>query len=299
MIKITPDRGFIDRWTGSVMKDGIPEESYNPETKIVSDSSGSSSYVWAVSFNPYRFNRLKQPSNGCPLCKALEDIRDNPHRILDDSLDGFVAVPNKFPSSIGDSVILSRETGDKERPMYTTKDLEGFAKDAENMMRFARRIGMRAAHNGVGAGASITGHEHWQLNSRSAFIGQFGLEAAELEEIKGYPGTRLVEGFPFAQMVLNADDPERVAAFLRRLHSEISSKYDGGYVPHCVCHTGDYVAITPFRRVSPGGAGAGDTVGHITVKTREEFDSVTFDSIVKRMSEFLIGHKELELKQFL
>lgn len=297
MKKIIPNEEFLRRWVDSVTQDGIPEESIMPEIRVVADLSGKSSYTWGISFNSYRFNRLQQPRNGCPLCEALEELNENPHRILGD-LQGFVVIPNKFPSTRGASVAISVGTGTKERSMYTTKSLDNITNEMGVMFEFASIIGMRTAHNGVGAGATVPNHEHWKFSSGTSFTSSYGFEAAELMQVKGYSGLSFVQDFPFAHIVFNINDPEYIKSFLENIGRELGDKFEQGVVPHCIYQAGENVLVTPFKIFSYNGPGAGDTVGHVTVKSQQEFISATYDSLVATLDRVLFRREDIDLKSF-
>src|SRR3989344_1529200 len=158
----------MDKWHEAVKIEGLPKEAFKPEIKIVKDKSGKSAYTFGIILNEHRFRRLgalegNEGSNDCNLCNAvnLSKLEKGRNLFPDLKLEDFVVLANKFPIMEGFSMAITY----KERPMYTTRNLDGVSKELEEWLDFTDKTGFELFHNSPGFGATIPKHEHWHLTS--------------------------------------------------------------------------------------------------------------------------------------
>jgi len=295
---------FLATWKKSANFQQIPEESYRPKVRVVSDPSGRSSYTFGVIFNPHRFQRPNIGQSGeCPLCNVVSNSYDNP--ILNLVYGGdhsFVVVANQFPTHEAHSLAVDRGTLDKEKAMYTTRDLGDLAQRMNEVFSFANRNNVRVFHNSEGAGASIPRHEHWHLTNFLALYGligeEYGFENASCEPTKEDRYVNVMPHFPFAHLLFDDKDPDKIVSFLRRLDRSIGTKFGPRGVPHVLCQGREGILVVPAR-YKERGIGAGDIAGHHVVKTIEEFEKADFDFCIARLNEQLIPKEEVRLESLL
>lgn len=299
----TLDENLLKRWHELVETRGIPPEALKYKIKIVKDNSGKSDYGFGVIYNPYRSQRYNSLQNGsCPLCDVVTEISNKPSAALD-YFSGFIVVPNRYPIIEGASLAISKGVKRNEKPMYTTNNLDGLADELRTLFSYADFTGFHVFHNSAGAGATIPSHEHWQLvNFGSAYdlTGEkYGFEAADYSSLTKDREIRIMSSFPFAHLIFNRNDPEKIVFFLKRLGEKLGNKFKDGSVPHGICHANSDVLIVPSRIYTEKGIGSGDMAGHLICKTAEEFSSADFNYCSSKLGEVLFKKSELDLNTFL
>lgn len=297
----------LERWLAATNSDGVPSEAYAIETRIVRDNSGKSSYCFGAILNSYRFQRpqSKPGDRDCFLCEAVEDMSSEdsiqnlfPEYILLD----FVVRPNKFPVTKGASVAISNGIGNNERPMYTTKDLERVATEINEFAKFAKNTGFQFFHNSPGFGASISRHEHWHLTDFGIVYDKlgstYGFDSADRKPIKGSQ-VSFMPDFPFAHLIFNEGEPEKIVYLLEKLEKEIGPIFKGVGVPHTLSQGRSGILVVPAKIYKEKGIGSGDVAGHLVFKSQDEFEKADYDSCIKKLSEVLFTKDELNLERFL
>jgi hypothetical protein len=302
----TLGRDSLARWRRAANSAGIPEEAYSPTVKIVRDKSGKSNYTFAVMLNSYRFKRYKLDESVCPLCEEVQIVGSELIKNLDpDSrLENFIVTPNKFPISEGASIAIDKGILDRERPMYTTKNLDGLADELEKVFAFGNETGFRAHHNGEGAGATIPRHEHWHLINPGGIYElageKFGLGDAYIEPLCGDNRIFEMPGFPFAHIGFSQNDPERIVSFLRNLGLGIGDRYPNGAVPHTISHEQEKgVLVVPFKKFEKRGIGSGDIAGNVICHSGEEFETIDYNYCINGFGKVLFANSEIDLQRFL
>lgn len=300
---------FLDSWEKAARDVGIPQEAYQPRVRVIKDDSGNSGYSFGIILNPYRTSRPSDPTKNvldCPLCQGLVEAESRPVRRLDKQfpLEGYAVIPNKFPTIKGHTMAVTNGIKEGEVPMYSTKSLEGVAEELEKMSSYASRLGLQAFHNSEGAGASIPNHEHWHLTNWEETLvraGEFyGFEAADIEPVSRASRIGTMPGFPFAHLVFDQTSSDRIVSFLSRLSRKIGRDYDNGAVPHAICQGSLGVLVVPYKKyVGKGSIGSGDVAGHIPVKEREQFETVTYEFCLAKLITQLFSKDEIDLEKFL
>ncbi len=295
---------YVARWRAIAEKKGLPPESYNPAVRRVEDPSGKSPFKFGVLNNSYRFERDNSPqsASACFLCDAVTEATQNPELQVAEGLEGYICVAQKFPGMREHSLALAQETRPNERPIYTTSNLNGLERELAKIFQFGAQTGWRMYHNGVGVGASIPGHEHWHMTNFHGHFeqaGPIGFEAAEHGSTIISPGTYQMRGYPFAHMIFEETEPDRIVAFLKRMHSSLGGRYGQGFVPHVLVQGQGKVLVVPAKQFREKGTGSGDIAGNIVVKTREEFEQATHASCINKLGEILYPEDELNLIRLL
>ncbi len=292
---------ILERWIPAAEAFGVPKDSYNKETRMIEDKSQRQAYSFALIFNPHRIKRYhQQNTQDCPLCATLQEAKANPEILLFPQEDRgeFTLIPNKFPSVAGASVALSRE----HRPMYTTQNLSGLAEGLDLLLKFKDREGFCLHHNSEGAGASIPSHEHYHLTNYKVVAEQlgkeYGFEAADLISVARNQ-VYSMPSFPFAHLIFTQDDPQRITSFLQKLGENIGSKFQGGVVPHILAQGRKGILVAPFKTYEKKGIGAGDVTGNLSCSTREEFEQLTYQQCMDKLSSRLFTKEELTLERLL
>lgn len=299
---MAPQDGILRRWdlAADVMK--IPKKAYDMPIKIVSDKTRKSDYTFGVIYSPYRKKRPSEANvEGCPLCRtvgeAQTDTRKNlfPGRDLGD----FIIVPNKYPSTYGASLAITK----KERPMYNTKKMETLREDLETISRLCTETRYRFFHQTEGAGATIPRHEHWQLaNWEDMYVragGRYGFDVAETENLPGFDRVRVMPSFPFAHLIFDIHDFEKIDSFLKVLQRKNPALNGFDSAPHSIVQGYEAVLITPFKGISGRRIGAGHTGGHMYVHEEEQFNVADYSFCVEFLKQGLFLKEELNLKNYL
>lgn len=295
-----------ERWSRAAEVEGIQKEAYQPDIRIVKDTSGKSGYTFGIIRNEHRFKRAGaepgQPEQGsCNLCNAVQLVLENPMRniMLNHKLLDFVITPNKFPIIEGFSMAVAKE----ERPMFTTKNLEGVADELAAILDFADRTGFEVFHNSPGFGATIPSHEHWHLTTfRRGYdvAGDiYGFDAAEKTSIKGFRGVGIMPEFPFAHLIFDSTESSRLVNFLSRLHEGESHKYEEGSIPHIIAQGYEGLLVAPGKNYLSRGRGSGDIAGHLVVKSEEEFSSMNFEKCFAEIDKLLFKKEDADLSIYL
>jgi hypothetical protein len=126
---------------------------------------------------------------------------------------------------------------------------------------------------------------------------KLGLDAADLGSVTA--NTYEIKGFPFAHLIFNFQDSERIAYFLSILGKEIGRIFPNGSVPHFICQGENGILVAPAKNYLVKGPGAGDIAGHIVCKSEEEFSSADFSYCMNKLSSALFKRDEINLKKFL
>jgi hypothetical protein len=295
-----------ERWNRAARVVGIaPEAHTDLRVKILENPS--TDYTFGAILNPHRFQRPMKPKE-CPLCEAIEFGREDPRRLLfsEGTNANYLFIPNLFPVVQGASLALSRGTGEGEIPMFHagTSDGRDLAGELGEMFSFADRTGFRVYHNGDGAGASIVRHEHFPLvdfTSAYRLAGRvYGFEAATKEGIGGVGGARQMPEFPFAHIILDQQDSERIISFLHRMNEDLGPRYEKGFVPHSLSQgrQGD-ILVVPRKVYSFPGTGAGDVSGHMTFKDEASFNGATYESCISFLERDVFRDSEIDLIKYL
>jgi len=300
---------ILDRWYAAAEKVGIPKESYQltaegRTVKVVRDPSGKSDFTFGVIHNSYRFERHKMASTDCPLCVVVDDVQNDPSMNLDleNKFPGSVVRPNIFPIVKGVSMAIAKGSGDNEKKMYTTKNLDGLVSELRETFAYADGTGFQAFHNSEGAGASIPGHEHWHLTNYGEIYNlageMYGFENAETTSLKNVNGVKTMNDYPFAHLIFDQNDPEKIVHFLSKLGHEIGNQFDNGAVPHGIAQGKLGILVVPFKNYMKKGIGSGDIAGHIPVQEKEEFDKADHNYCTNKLRERLFT-TEINLANFL
>ena len=289
---------FVKKWERAVLELGVPEVAYDTKSRIIEDCE--SLYSFGLILNPYRFKSCGKVDNECKLCYALENAEKNESVKICES-ENYIVIPNISPIIKSASVVIRRGVGDDERKMYRTTDLNGLDREFEEVFGLSRDLGVHLVHNSPGAGASISRHEHWHLVDYEQVyseIGEYGFDSAEIVD-SSVKGVRRMVDFPFAHLVFE-EDVDRIINFLKRLHSEIGSEYNGEGVPHGLVKSSRGVLVVPAKRYVEGrGVGGGDMAGHLLCKASDEFEGADYNYCIERLSRTLFRKDEIDLESFL
>lgn len=303
---LRPD--ILERWHHAANAAGIPREAYNPKVKIVRDPSGKSTYSFGVILNTYRFQRyeaIETDNEKCLMCEAIQETRDEPLINIDPNaeLSGFVVRPNKFPIQEGASLAITRDIGDQHRKMYTTKTLDGLADEMTTLFTFGDETGFQVFHHSEGAGATIPNHEHWHLINSGALYTiageQFGFGDSDIEPLRKYSGIYIMPDFPFAHLIFNQDNPNRIVAFLHSLVNSIGNSFPNGIVPHGISQGQSGILVVPSRKYVKKGIGSGDMAGHVLCRTKAEFTRADYEYCINTLGQTLFTKQDIDLTQFL
>ena len=285
----------------------IPKEAYHPQAKVVRDSSGNSDYSFGVMFTPHRNKRpIKSPGSNddCPLCGAVELAIANPDLdiVPEHEIPGMIVTPNKFPFAEGTSIALDTGTGPNERPTYSTKALNGLATELSGMLRLGEYMGLNLYHNTEGSGASIPGHEHWHFLDSGipySLVGEvYGLDAAQVES-GGFPGVLQAPGFPFAHLIFDESDPERIVHFLKNMGQQIGFHFPKGAVPHSLSQSKHGIAVFPSQRYMRKVPGAGDRAGHFICQSEAEYQEANHAYCMQTLGNALFRKENINLESYL
>ncbi len=301
---------FLERWDEAAENLGIPRSAFQSDVKVVSSDSANG-FKFAVIHNPNRFERPmpskeNEVEKDCILCGVLDFTAQEEVRNLNpkSSLINYTVVANKFPTMRGHSLAIENGVKNNEREIYSTKNLGRFGEDMIKLFPFAQERGLQAYHNGEGAGASIPRHEHWHFTNWKDIYDKAGsvcgFDDAQHERTNTSREVGFVSNFPFAHLVFNETDPERIVNFLDRMGKEFNSKYERGFVPHVVCQGERGILIIPYKKHNvSGGIGSGDVAGHLVCKTAEEFDRADYRYCINRLGESLFKKNEINLEALL
>ncbi|MDO8563639.1 MAG: DUF4922 domain-containing protein [Nanoarchaeota archaeon] len=306
-------KDFLDRWSRAVENVVVAESAFNPNVRAVSDSSDG--FKFAVIHNPNRFERPMPPTGDnsareqkkdCILCSVLEfTTQDNVRNLNPEgSLKNYTVVVNKFPTMRGHSLGIENGIKSNEKRMYSTLDLSRVSKDMEAVFSFAQERGLQAYHNSEGAGASIPGHEHWHFTNWNAIYDKAGaicgFDGVDHERTAVSKDVGFVSDFPFAHLIFDRKDPERIVSFLDKIGKRFNSQYTKGFVPHVICQGERGILVVPYKFHNfSGGIGSGDVAGHLVCKTVEDFNRADYTYCVNRLSESLFRKDEINLEKLL
>lgn len=248
---------------------------------------------------------IKKTNGSCPLCDAVQDIKGEPIRNLlpNSQLLDFIITPNKFPFSKGSSIAIAKGVDGEERAMYTTSNLEGIANELEEIFKFADAVGFQAVHNSEGAGASIPNHEHWHfvdfgLGYKLAGT-RYGFENSQYKQSRNTSGVHIMLDLPFAHLIFDQNDPGRIVSFLRRLGSEIGSRFHNGSVPHYICQGQPGILVIPCKKYIDNAVGGGDIAGHFVCRSEGEFSIADYNYCINNIGRGLFTKQEIDLEKFL
>jgi len=296
---------ILDKWHKATESIEIPKEALNPKAKIIKDSSGNSKYTFGAILNSYRFQRDTQSDDDrCPLCGVLNEIEKNPVRNLfpDSKLD-YIVTPNRFPIMVGASLAIAKGTKEKERPVYTTRNLSKLSEEISELFSFADSTGFQIFHNSDGAGASIPHHEHWHfVNFGESFNlvgGKYGFEHAEYDDSKKNNKIQIMPDFPFAHLIFNQNDPERITSFLHNLGLKLGDTFPKGSVPHVICQNSPKVLVVPYKKHIMKGLGSADIAGHLIFRSEEEFNQADYNYCMNKLQEILFTKREISLESII
>jgi len=104
--------------------------------------------------------------------------------------------------------------------------------------------------------------------------------------------------FPFAHVIFDSKDSDRMTMFLKNLGKVMGKNYSEGAVPHGVCGGKHGTMIVPSKIYVEKGIGSGDLAGHIVCKTEEEFLSADFNYCISKLEKVLFRKEEINLENF-
>lgn len=285
-------RNFKD-WDLAAEDMEIKEKAYSPEARLIEGP-----YSFAIFYNPVRNERPISGKSECNLCYAVQEAELSPQRVIERSMN-FIVTPNKFPTMRGSSIAINT----KHIPLYRTNDLSGFVELMDEYTEIAILTDTQMFHNSPGAGSSIPMHEHSNFHNFFSVYSRlgkaYGFAGSMLNPVKGVNGVEQIEGFPFAHTVFMADF-ERIEYFLKKLHKNIGSNFEGRGVPHLIAQNENKLLVVPVKVYVEGkGTGAGDVAGHILARSRNEFETADWNNCIQRLGETLFKKDELNLEHIL
>lgn len=292
--------GIMKKWERIAGLAEVPEEAYTPRVRVIHDGSGRSGYSFGVVLNPYRTKRYSIDPERCGLCDAVQRAEINPEFNLfpEKNVLDFVTTINAFPLEKGHSLAITR----KERPSYTTQNLNGLACELDEMFALGGETGFRVFHNGRGAGATIFRHEHYQLKNPGflfEYVGkEYGFENCDAKSLSFAPDVKVISDYPFSHAVFNPSDCERIVHFLEKLHHHKELFSSEGYVPHVLCQGTPGILVVPMQ-YRDNGIGAGDVAGHVLCSSEEEFQNADYDFCLGRLKERLFDREVVSLTRLL
>jgi|SRR3989344_1384205 len=299
----------LTKWHEGARMIGIPREAYNNPIKIVKDSSGKSKYSFGVVFNEYRAKRPGKGSSGqtvrCHMCRMVNEALQEPAKNLFPKLKilDLIITPNGFPVAEGASMAISSRTDEKERPMYASNKSDNLENELRALFDSLDKTGFYIFHNSPGAGATIPGHEHWQLPHWGALyslIGaKYGFDNAEIKQCKTNNKVTFMPDFSMAHLIFDKNEPDRIVSFLNESSKGLKNIHPDGLVPHCLCQGDNGVLIVPFKKDVGRKMGSGDCAGHIFVYSQEDFDHADYNYCVRHISEGMFLKEEINLEKFL
>ena len=306
--KFSTDKNyFLNRWIYATEKAGIPCVAYNPKIRLIKDEQDKLEYSFGALFNPNGFNRpfnTDSKSESCPMCFELIETNTKPYKDLAPGIsENFLITYNAFPHLIGSSIAIARNVNGKEKPMYTTSNLNGLKQELDELFSIADEIGLMVFHNNFGAGASIPNHEHWHLlNFGAAYdkVGKmYGFDAAEKIQSKKLKQIKIMPSFPFAHLIFNVKDSELLVGFLNKMGRELGKKYPYDHVPHSICQGKEGVLVVPNKIHREKCLGSSDVAGHyLDCRSIEEFEDINFVGYRCNLEEILYIKVELDLESF-
>ena len=295
---------ILERWYKSAEIEGIPKEAYRPNIKILKNER--SGYSFGIIHNENRFKREHQNNplennKGCNLCRAVNLAQNNfdLNLLTNNNLSNFAFTLNKFPFIEGFSMGISIN----ERPMYTTKNLDGLEREIEEFLNLTDETGFELFHNSPGFGATIPKHEHWHLtNFRGGydFVGEkYGFDAAEKKPSKGSENIMIMPDFPFAHVIFQRQGVDKLVYFLRNIQEELGDRYDNLGVPHTISQGFDGILVCIGKKYLERSRGSGDVAGHLSVKTKEDFENFNYNMSIQEMDNLLFRKEDLNLERFI
>jgi hypothetical protein len=299
---------FPARWYRAAKLMGV-DLTVSPRARVVADPTGASSYRFGVFYNEARVKRTAALAEtvGCPLCNQVASAVREPLLDLTPEFPAasYLTTPNLFPPTALSSLCVQRGTGIGERPMYRTNDARSLSTLAEELPRLydlSGVLGMSLMHNSPGGGASIPRHEHWHLwNCAELYsrVGElYGSERCELQST-GVAGVSKLVDYPFAHLVFERSQFDRLIHLLSRLDAAVPALADGS-VAHILASGRAGVTVVPFRRdVGRGFIGAEIGVGHIQTRLPEEFSSLSFAQCLSSRAAVVYLAHELSLERLL
>ncbi len=296
---------LLKEWIRIAHSHGVSSEHYTtPKIKVVANNS-QSGYQFGVIFNSNRKNRpglnKNEVDNECALCIKLKDSSD--FLLPDLKTSNFIFFPNLFPTIRGMSLAISSGIDSKEKPMYTTNNLDSLNDDFHELIKISESLGLKLFHNSPGFGASLPRHEHWHLvdfGYAYDIAGKvYGFDAAEKNNLKRVSEIRIMPTFPFAHLIFNKNDSERIVHFLKRLDNGLGSNYNGFGVPHTLSQGMNGILVTVGKKYTERGKGSGDVAGHYVVTNSKDFESTNYETCISSLQDILFTQDELNIKKFL
>ena len=296
------DEKILQRWdlAADLMK--IPEEAYDMPVKIVIDKTGKSKYTFGVIYSPYRKKRPSETDvDTCPMCRMADEAKIDSRKNLfpERNLRDFIVTPNHYPSTHGASLAITKN----ERSMYTTKKMETLRDDLEAIANLCIETRYRFFHQTEGAGATFPRHEHWQLMDWSSIYNRagnkYGFEMAETNNLPGLNGIRFMPNFPFAHLIFDIHDFERIEFFLKSLQRKNPSLNGLNSVPHTIIQGDKDVLIVPFKGISGRKLGAAHPAGHMYVHEEDQFKEADYAFCIEFLKQGIFLKEELNLRNYL
>ncbi|MCX6750717.1 MAG: hypothetical protein NTZ83_04625 [Candidatus Pacearchaeota archaeon] len=282
---------ILRKWKNAATAKNIPEIFYTElKTRVIKDLPNKNNYKMAVVFNPWR---LKRPTinrgDECNLCRMVKEAeKDHVKNLFPDYFDDMIVTPNEFPPSEGAVLLIAK----KEIPMHNTNNLNFLGEHGETLsklFKFGNRFGYNIFHQTEGAGATIGIHEHFHgttLYKLQEEIGELvGVDAAEIESVKGIKGVYTMPNFPFAHLIFDDKDAEKIVYLLKKLPSKLKSSLSNNSIPHTLSQCNKGILITPLQIDVGRSMGSERAPGYFFVNSPEEFENTTYESAMNFMKE--------------
>ncbi|MDO8467783.1 MAG: hypothetical protein Q7S56_02445 [Nanoarchaeota archaeon] len=293
------NQSILERWAQAAALLGVITPS-DIKVKIV--RSKDSSYKFGVILNEKRFNRPSDINgNYCKLCrdveKANEDVRLNLSNGT--NLGDMIVIINKYPIFPGFSLAVPSP----ERVSYSTSDLSNLKKDLERLLPFSDETGLELCHNQPGLGATIPLHDHWHLtNFKKGFEitnESYGFNAAEVCPTLNDPTVSYMPDFPFAHLIFNKKDTDKLLNFLQKLGEKYGNKYINGKVPHDLSGGRHGFLVSIGRDYFDKSWSSSEFSGNIIAGNENEFNRFSYEDCVNGLKRYFLTKKEIELETLL
>lgn len=284
----------------------IPSTVYVPKVRIVSDETCRSNYTFGLILkSPDSPKRLIGPKmdEQCIYCETVKSIGiDWRHNLMPEfEIPGFIAVSNDHPWMRGQSIAISSEIGEAERPSYDTRSLNHLAGELHSLLSFGDVSGLGLFHDSRKFFPGESSHEHYSLWDVGVLYdiagGIYGFDAADKIPIKGKKGVFRIPGFPFAHLVFDKNDPGRLVNFLKRLGEEYGNKCSEGFVPHTLSQGREGILVMPSKELNSREILRGEAAGHIAFLDCEKFETRGFDECFSRLGEVFVRDKDMNLER--
>ena len=295
---------FIKKWDKSADVIGIPRGYYDRNIWIKKIENKQGGYPFAAIYNSGREMRHSASNklNGCALCRIVREYFETPaRRFFENRFEGYIVTPNEFPPSEGALMLIST----KEVPMYDSSNTENLGEDGEilrTMLEFGKENSLNIYHQTVGAGATIGRHEHFHATTIYKFqedIGDIGFDSSDLKQLRGIQGVYKIREFPFAHLVFDIDKTEEIMYFISNLSKIFEPNMANGTIPHTISQGKNGVMITPLKVDVGKSMGSELPPGFYYAKSKEEYEQINFEKLMRFMSEIFYDKGEVTLERMI